>query len=112
MTNCRSERNAYRNQPCQVCLSRLADDVHEIARGPARATAFSERLSWLAVCRSCHEAMGDYAAWPIERQLAVKLVVDAEHFDLAGFNELRGRAAGAITLADVAEFLKVEMRAM
>jgi len=100
-------RDEYRNQLCQVCRYSPARDVHEIARGIYRAEAYCERVCWLAVCGDCHDLLGDYSRWPIERQLAMKLLSDPEHFDLVKVNRIRGRADGAIVLADIVCFLKV-----
>lgn len=94
---------------CQVCCDSRPVDVHEIARGPARSRALGERCTWLALCRECHERVGDYEQWPIIRQLAVKLLADAEHFDLELFNSIRGRAAKAITLAEIVEHLELRI---
>jgi len=58
-----------------------------------------EPCTWLALCRDCHDAAGDYSEWPITRQLAAKLLADPGRFDLRRFNEIRGRAPGAITLS-------------
>ncbi len=101
-------RAEYRQQLCQVCLFLAASEVHEIARGIARAEAYGERATWLAVCRPCHDYLGDYSIWPLERQLAVKLVRDAEHFDLDIFNRVRGRAPGAIAMEDVVCHLQLK----
>ena len=103
----RQARNEYRNKHCQLCHWLKATDCHEIARGPARKAALECRSTWLALCRPCHEKLGDYSEWPVERQLALKLVVDPEHFDLVKVNRIRGRADGAITLADIVPHLKV-----
>jgi len=60
----------------------------------------------LALCQvPCHEAMGDASEWSLTRQLALKLVRDPSRFNLERFNEIRGRAEGAIELADVVKHL-------
>lgn len=107
--NCRSEREAYLKNAglCEVCGVIAPRDVHEIARGPARSKSVKLRSCWLAVCRPCHEALGDYRAWPIAKQLALKLVRDPEFFDLAEVNHTRGRAANAIELKDLAAYLEI-----
>ena len=108
--SCSPERQRYLKTAvlCDVCGTVAPKDVHEIARGPARSKAVAERCTWLAVCRACHEELDDFKAWPLARQLAVKLVVDPEFFDLQKFNQIRGRNAKALTLVDVAGFLSVE----
>ena len=51
--------------------------------------------------------MGGYAQWPIERQLALKMLVDPQYFDLLKICELRGRAPTAIVLEDVVPYLEM-----
>ena len=93
---------------CQVPNCQYAaTDTHEICRGVHRAKAVLERCTWLALCRGHHSDMGDYELWPLERQLALKALVDPAWFDLAKINELRGRAPGAIELADVIKHLRM-----
>ena len=92
---------------CMSCGA-LASDVHEICRGPHRARAVTERCTWLLLCRRCHDDMDGYAEWPIEKQLGCKLVHDPNWFDLDRVNEIRGRAPGAITLADIVPYLEVK----
>jgi len=81
--------------------------VHEIASGThSRPLAIADRSAWAAACSHCNcHLLTDKSKWPIARQLAVKLVYDPQHFDAARVNVLRGRAAGAVTLADVAAYL-------
>ena len=104
------ERKAYSAEflICQCCNKRKAVDVHEIARGSHRAKAVVDPATWLALCRQCHEELGDYSKWPIVRQLALKLVNDPGRFDLGRINEIRGRSDGAITLEDVSQYLEVK----
>ena len=75
---------------CQLC-GEVATDTHEIARGPSRLAAQAERCCLLHLCRGCHEEMGDYTLWPIERQLVLKELVDPDGFDLEMFNKVRNR---------------------
>ena len=93
---------------CQCCQKALACDVHEMARGVHRSKAVSEPCTWLALCRMCHNDMGDYSQWPLTRQLALKLIVDGDRLDLKKFNRIRGRADTAITLSDVAKHLTLK----
>lgn len=93
---------------CQVCCQRVAVDLHEIARGIHRAAAISEPCTFLCLCRGCHDKLGDMREWPICRQLAAKLLADPAKFDLARFNEIRGRAEGAITMSDVVMYLQLK----
>lgn len=104
------ERDEYRDLfvMCQVCLRRKATDVHEICRGTHREAALRLRCAWLCCCRTCHrDELADASRWPISRQLACKLVGDPEFFDLELVNRLRGREVDAITLPEVAKWLKV-----
>jgi hypothetical protein len=75
---------------CQLC-GEVATDTHEIARGPSRLAAQAERCCLLHLCRKCHDEMGDYSRWPVERQLVLKELVDPDGFDLDRFNEIRSR---------------------
>lgn len=75
---------------------------HEIARGVHRKAALKHRFAQLVACDECNMGrLNDYSKCPIVRQLAIKLLSDSDWFDLAAFNKLRGRAEGAITLAEV-----------
>ena len=93
---------------CQCCSKALATDLHEIARGADREESLKHAATWLALCGTCHEAMDDYAQWPITRQLALKLVSDPGRFDLPLINRIRGRALDAITLSDVVKHLRMK----
>jgi len=98
------ERRSFveRASMCMACREAPATDCHEIACGSHRDAALGERLAWLAVCRVCNcERLTDRDVWPLTRQLAVKWLHDRPHFDLLGFNALRGRAPGAITWPEV-----------
>jgi len=99
---------AREHAQCMICGERWIDHlhVHEIACGPARAKALEEPATWLRLCWRCHlddDGVHNYAVWPIVRQLALKKVHDPEHYDRVKVNELRGRAAEAITEAEVME---------
>ena len=83
-------------------------DVHEMARGCHRSVAVRERCCWLLLCRPCHEEMDDYSIWPLTRQLALKLISDPIYFSPERFNEIRGRAPGAITLSEVVVHLQMD----
>jgi len=45
--------------------------------------------------------VGDYSVWPIEAQLAVKEIRDPEYSDREEVNRIREREPGAITAAEV-----------
>jgi hypothetical protein len=88
---------------CAVCGTRDNLTVHEMARGSSRNEALSARCCWLVACWGCNSGvLTDATVWPLEKQLALKLLTDAEYFDLSRFNEIRGRAESAITVVDVA----------
>lgn len=110
----RQARNRATSQPrkdfllemdfrCCVCGTRNASTVHEIARGSGiRDAALSERCAWLCACWLCNSGcLNDYGRWSLVEQLALKLLTDAEHFDLERINVLRGREPGAITREEV-----------
>jgi hypothetical protein len=100
-------REGYRDQQCQLCSLIWATEVHEICSGPARQKALNHRETWLALCRGCHQRMHTPSDFSIERQLALKLLVDPEYFNLELVCQLRGRAPTAITLADVSPYLSL-----
>jgi hypothetical protein len=99
---------------CEVCASvrpdkraRRAIELHHIARGIHRDRTMAMRSTWLAVCQKCHQELDDYSKWPLSKQLSVKLLADAFHFNLEGFNAARDREETAIVLADVVKWLRV-----
>ena len=68
---------------CQVPNCQYgAAECHEITRGINRQASLRERTTWLGLCHNHHVDMGDYSVWPIERQIALKMIVDGEYFDL------------------------------
>ena len=78
---------------------RLADDVHEIARGSGgRARSLMEPAALLTLCREHHEIV---QLWSPVQQLCLKKIVAPEEYCLETVNRLRGRAAGAIDEADI-----------
>ena len=90
---------------CMICGKRSGLETHEIARGSHRRAAYGRRCCWLRLCRDCHDACGRYALWPVERQLALKLLRDSEHYDLEAFNAVRPRDIHAITQSEVNSWL-------
>lgn len=91
---------------CMLCRRVPPADVHEMARGPARAAAYADERAWLALCRRCHDDCGDYAAVPLAAQYAVKLLRDPTSYDRVWLNEARGRSADAIHESEVLEWLE------
>ena len=83
----------------------LICETHEIVRGPDRWKAVEYRCTWIRTCRECHEALGDYAQWPLDKQLALKYVFDRQYYDRQLVNTLRGREENAITGAEVARWV-------
>lgn len=96
-------RDAFREEfpKCWLCPN-PAVDVHEIVRGSSRWLAYGERCAWISVCRvPCHDRLGRYDMWPLERQYAIKAIRDTEHYDRVALNRMRGRADDAISEQDV-----------
>ena len=83
-------------------------EVHEILRGIHRKEASNHRCTLLLLCRVHHDAMGDYSIWPIARQLARKLLVDPEYFDLEKICEIRGYGKDEFTLTDIVKYLRMK----
>jgi len=98
-------RNAFRMQHprCMICGEPMSD-IHEMARGSLRSRAYKDRHTWLSLCRKCHDAVDDYAKWPLARQLNVKQHSDPEFYNLERFNEIRHRAPNAIDQSEVDRF--------
>lgn len=94
------------HRTCHLCRCRRATDVHEIVRRSKSNESVEHRCAWLALCRKCHDdEVADYSRWPIARQLALKLCVDPDNFDLAKINELRGNSSTEFTPDDLAPYL-------
>lgn len=92
---------------CMKCMQAMSTDCHEIARGSYRHNAKLHRCTWLALCRKCHDDLGDQREWPITRQLALKLLRDPGGFDLAAFNKIRDRDDDAITMSEIVKHLEL-----
>lgn len=86
-------------KPCVYlgCI-RMAQDIHEIARGPARAASLMEPAALLCLCRAHHDEVQN---WPVARQLALRKIVGPETYDRQRVNVLRGRQPDAITEEEV-----------
>jgi hypothetical protein len=93
---------------CEVCIKRQPVEVHEITRGPAREASLDKPEVVLAVCRKCHELLGNYAIWPVSRQIAVKFLRSPTLANVDLVNELRGRAESGITWDDVVVHLELK----
>lgn len=78
---------------------------HEIARGPLRQLALDKPYAILVVCPPCHELVGDKAAWPEARQLAVLQRRRPMDYNLVAYCELvNPRAARRITQDEVDQY--------
>jgi hypothetical protein len=51
--------------------------------------------------------MHDYDDYPVARQLALKLIVSPEDWDVVTVNRLRGRADRAIDFVDITKYLRM-----
>lgn len=80
-------------------------EVHEMTSGTAgRPLGEIEPATWLLACNDCNcNRLTDKAAWPVARQLALKLLCDFERFDLGKFNACY--TLGRIHMEDVLRWL-------
>lgn len=92
---------------CEVCIKRPPIEVHEITRGAAREASLDKPEVLLAVCRTCHDLLGDNRKWPVTRQLALKFLRAPYLVDLELVNELRGHDCNAIDWVDLAIHLRL-----
>ena len=92
---------------CQVPgCKRVAIGIHEISRGPARNASLDNLAAFLRLCFDHHLEIGNYAIWPIARQLALKKSVDQANYDRVAVNLLRcENSPEAITEAEVDLYL-------
>ncbi len=93
---------------CVVFPYKFCRIVHHIARGVHRRSALMEPCATVTVSLEGHDVI---EGWPIEKQLAAKLCASPEQaaeVDLPRFNEIRGRAPNAITIADIAPYLELK----
>lgn len=63
---------------CMVCRQAGATDCHEITRGKGREAALGQPQLWMALCRTCHDAMDDASEWPVERQIMCRMIWEFE----------------------------------
>ena len=113
MRKCTPERRAFLEQfPwCWACGAAQQMSVHEMARGGSREVALDKRITWFAACGYCNcGELNDEKIWPIERQLAVKKLLDPDYFDLTQFNTLRRVDPYAVTLHDLRNFVRRERK--
>lgn len=63
--------------------------VHEMCRGKNRMRAFGVRAAWLPACGPCNTGdLDDATAWPLAKQLALKLLIDPRYFDLTAIRQI------------------------
>jgi hypothetical protein len=89
---------------CGYDSSLFSTQCHEMAGGSDRKKAAYEPATWLAVSALGHRRVQHE---PKAKQLARKLLQSPETFDLAAFNRCYTGQEGAITLADVVEYLQL-----
>jgi hypothetical protein len=85
----RDARKAYREtHPYCVICGAFGSTVHEVTSGTfGRAKGVVEPAVWLPVCVTCNcRVLDDHKLWPKEMQMAVKLVLFPDEFDLEKAN--------------------------
>jgi hypothetical protein len=101
------KRKAYVDSNACAVTQGIASEVHEIHGGSDRWQTYREPCMWLAVCRIAHDKV---QYWPKAKQLALKLLVDYENFDLERFNELyRGGKEYPVSMQDVLSWLTLNV---
>ena len=82
--------------------------THEMCSGPMRARALKEPATWLCLCddfaHGCHtllQGIGRDGVALMAIPLALKLMHDPEHYDLAAVNRIGGGAKNQTTQAEV-----------
>jgi hypothetical protein len=86
----RDARKAYREKhPYCMLTGERGVCIHEITSGTAgRARGIVEPATWLAVTYYVNsELFTNKAIWPVQRQLALKMLTNKEDYNLAIFNE-------------------------
>ena len=86
----RAKRDAYKDEFPQCPLTgEWRVECHEITSGWAgRANGIVEPAVWLSVApRVNREWFTDKKVWPVQRQLALKMLVDPTRYSLEKFNE-------------------------
>lgn len=112
MAKVKDDRDDFRSSGdwCEACGEVFGVElmqVHEIAKGIHREKALEHRGCQLRACEKCNlYELNDYSKWPLERQLARVLANRPQDFNLQVFNDVRGRAQTAVTLEDVAQWLR------
>jgi hypothetical protein len=92
------------NHQCCNCGGYGAS-VHEILNGPYRMRAFVVRATWLPLCGVCNcDIFTDKKQWPLEKQLALKSLVDPQSHDLAAVQTIL--LPRRFAAADVAKYVR------
>ena len=100
------ERKAFVEQMgcCALCGNTLDLCCHEITNGPNRMKGFVERAAWLCLCSLCNcHNVTDRLEWPLEKQLALKLIVDPAGFSLTAIQNIL--APRLVIVEDVLRYL-------
>ena len=99
--------NFMENNPLCACgCGQPSNQRHHICRGAAKAASRDDTDTQLAAKASCHDKkFDDLDAFPIEKQIAVKILTILEKV-----NRYRGRAATAIQVKDVLPYLTEQRR--
>lgn len=94
---------------CWVCFSQWRVWVHEFIRGGSRGVALDNRCCWFAACWECNSGcLDDASQWPVERQLAVKFLMDPDYFDLEKCCELKRVGPECYTMDDLKPYIEAE----
>lgn len=109
----RDDRMSWRDsmpQRCMVCGWTMGKsigpavwlEVHEIQPRSQAAGRWAHHSNYLLTCNHCHA--NTLASMPHAEQLAIKLVKDADHFDLDAWLRIKDpelRAPDRVTMDDV-----------
>lgn len=89
---------------CMLCHENDAVDCHEMCRGAYREECLSHPRLQMALCRLCHDMIGDTKEWPIERQIAARIYWEMQQTITEACQVLR-RADAAIECDGVLKYL-------
>lgn len=100
---------------CWWCGTTEGLACHEMLNGPNRMRAFGRRECLLVLCSHCNcNVFTDKKRFPLARQLAIKMLKDANHFDLDVIREVAApegcpNPPVLVTADDVLYWLKYEL---
>lgn len=89
---------------CWICGSTNNLETHHIVGGPMRKAATKKPCTWFRACHQCHQLDGglhDAAAWPLAKQLAIKMCHDETLYDRGEVLTLKGYTNTAVTAWEV-----------